>query len=42
MRPALATVAALGADTVGVLASLGYDENRITALRSAGVLGPAP
>jgi crotonobetainyl-CoA:carnitine CoA-transferase CaiB-like acyl-CoA transferase len=31
---------ALGADTVEVLASLGYDDDRINALRAAGVLGP--
>lgn len=31
---------ALGADTVEVLASLGYDDDRITALRTAGALGP--
>jgi len=35
-----AAAPALGADTVGVLASLGYDDDRIAALRTAGVLGP--
>lgn len=31
---------ALGADTVSVLASLGYDDDRISRLESSGVLGP--
>jgi len=35
-----AAAPALGADTVDVLASLGYDDERIAALRTAGVLGP--
>jgi crotonobetainyl-CoA:carnitine CoA-transferase CaiB-like acyl-CoA transferase len=30
----------LGANTVDVLTSLGYDHDRIAALRTAGVLGP--
>ena len=31
---------ALGANTVSVLASLGYDDDRISHLESSGVLGP--
>jgi len=35
-----AAAPALGADTSAVLASLGYDGDRIAGLRAAGVLGP--
>jgi crotonobetainyl-CoA:carnitine CoA-transferase CaiB-like acyl-CoA transferase len=35
-----AAAPALGADTVAVLESLGYDDDRIARLREAGVLGP--
>jgi len=39
-RPVPAAAPALGADTVAVLASLGYDDDRIARLSAAGVLGP--
>jgi crotonobetainyl-CoA:carnitine CoA-transferase CaiB-like acyl-CoA transferase len=35
-----AAAPALGADTVAVLASLGYDDDRIAQLAADGVLGP--
>jgi crotonobetainyl-CoA:carnitine CoA-transferase CaiB-like acyl-CoA transferase len=40
VREIPAAAPALGADTVDVLRSLGYDDDRIVALRAAGVLGP--
>ena len=40
-RPVPAAAPALGADTEAVLASLGYDDERIARLEAAGVLGPS-
>ena len=40
VRAVPAAAPALGADTVAVLASLGYDDDRIAQLSADGVLGP--